>query len=192
MKYYAIKANEGNKIFETWDEAKEYIKNSTGVKHKSFSILEEAKAFLEDKVYKDDVIGIKAYVDGSYNKDTEEYSFGGVLIADNKIYRFKKRYKKDEYSIYRNVSGEVKGAGYIINHAINLGVKELHLYYDYIGIEKWWNFEWKAASSIGVLYQDFALKSKDKINIIFHKIKSHTNDYYNDLADSLAKEALIK
>jgi len=190
MKYYAVKANEGNKIFESWDDAKEYIKISTGVKHKSFTKIEEAKAFLEDRVYKDEVVGIKAYIDGSYNKDTLEYSFGGVLIADNKVYRFKKKYKSDEFSTYRNVAGEIKGAGYIINHSINLGIKELHLYYDYIGIEKWWNLEWKANSLIGKLYQDFANNNRDKINIIFHKIKSHTNDYYNDLADSLAKEAL--
>ena len=32
----------------------------------------------------------------------------------------------DEYSELRNVAGEIRGAGYIINYAINLGLKKLH------------------------------------------------------------------
>ena len=31
---------------------------------------------------------------------------------------------------------------------------------------------------------------KDKIHVVFHKVKSHTNNYYNDYADRLAKDAL--
>ncbi len=190
MKYYAIKGKETNKIFDKWEDAKKYIALGNIISYKSFTSIEEANAYLNDEEFDDNVIGIKAYIDGSYDIKTENYSFGGVLIYNDMIYKFNKKYEKDEFSSYRNVAGEIKGAGYIINHAINLGIKELHLYYDYLGIEKWWDFSWKAKSKIGILYQDFALKNKNKINVIFHKIKSHTNNKYNDLADKLAKEAL--
>ncbi len=190
MKYYAVKAKEGNKIFDNWDDAKEYISKSSNIKHKSFLSKEEAELFLEDKVLDDNIKEPKAYIDGSFNKLNNEYSFGGVLIIDNKEYHFKKKYEADMYSIYHNVAGEIKGAGYIINHAINLGIKKLHIFYDYIGIEKWWDYSWKANSKIGVIYQEFAKNNHDKIEIVFHKIKSHTNNKYNDMADFLAKEAL--
>ncbi len=190
-KYYAIKADNYNNIVETWDECKEIIKDLKAPKYKSFHTEEEAKAFLNDEVIKlkDDYEFI-AYTDGSFDSETNKYSFGSVLIMNGTEYKFKKGYDPDEYSSLRNVAGEIKGAGFIINYAINKGIKELHLYYDYIGIEKWYVGEWKANSTIAIKYKEFADEAKKKINVIFHKVKSHTNDYYNEMVDKLAKEAL--
>ena len=132
----------------------------------------------------------KAYIDGSFDEKTNSYSFGGVLIIDDKDYTFKKKYTEDDYSSLRNVAGEIKGAGFIINYCIQKGIKELHIFYDYLGIEKWYKGEWKAKSSIAIEYQKFAILAKEKINVVFHKVKSHTNNHYNEMADKLAKEAL--
>ena len=131
-----------------------------------------------------------AYVDGSYDNNTKCYSFGGVLIINSKVYKFNKKYDPDMYSDLRNVAGEIKGAGFIINYAIKRGIKTLDIYYDYLGIEKWYSGEWKANSSIAIEYQKFAQMAKTKIEVTFHKVKSHTNNLYNDMADVLAKEAL--
>ena len=131
-----------------------------------------------------------AYTDGSFDEITNKYSFGCVLLMDGVEYTFKKGYEPDEFSSLRNVAGEIKGAGFIINYAINHNIDELHLYYDYIGIEKWYVGEWKAKSTIAIKYQEFAKEAKNKINVVFHKVKSHTNDYYNEKVDKLAKEAL--
>jgi ribonuclease HI len=190
-KYYAIKGNDYKNIVTSWDEAKEIISKIDKPKYKSFSSLEEANAFLNDTELKQIDYPYTAYTDGSYDSNTECYSFGCVLLIDGKEYHFKKKYENDEYSPLRNVAGEIKGAGFIINHAINKGIKELHLYYDYIGIEKWYLGEWKAKSTIAIKYQEFAKEAKTKINVIFHKVKSHTNNYYNELVDKLAKEALL-
>ena len=130
------------------------------------------------------------YTDGSFDINTGRYSFGCVLISNGNEYVFKKCYERDEYSPLRNVAGEIKGAGFIINYAINHNIKELHLYYDYIGIEKWYMGEWKAKSDIAIKYQAFASEAKSKIHVYFHKVKSHTNDHYNEIVDKLAKEAL--
>ena len=64
------------------------------------------------------------------------------------------------------------------------------MYYDYNGIEKWYVGEWKAKSPIAIKYQEFAKEAKSKIKVVFHKVKSHANDYYNEMVDKLAKEAL--
>ena len=39
-------------------------------------------------------------------------------------------------------------------------------------------------------YVEFVNNIKDKIKVNFIKVKSHSNDKYNDLADMLAKKAL--
>ena len=190
-KYYAVKSSTISFIAETWEEASQKMVGLKKVSHKSFTNYDDAKAFLEGKDNEPKINALAAaYIDGSYDDSTGSYSFGGVLIYNNCEKKFNKKYEDDEYKSMRNVAGEIKGAGYIIQHCINSGIKELDLYFDYIGIEKWYTGEWKASCPIARVYQEFAQKAKEKIKINFHKVKSHTNDYYNDMADKLAKDAL--
>lgn len=188
QKYYALMDDENKLILTSWDEAKKYIAKMNKPKYKSFQSIEEAQAFLYGTEL--EILKPAVFIDGSYDQATGCYSFGGVFMYDNQIISFNKKYLPDEYSSMRNVAGEIKGAGYAINYAVNRGIKELHIYYDYIGIEKWYTKQWKASSKIALEYVNFLEKVRDKINIYFHKIKSHTNNYYNDMADKLAKEAL--
>ena len=189
-KFYAIKGENGSTICNTWDEAKEQMKLYTKVKQKSFSTLEEAEAFINGVEISDNIDEPKCYIDGSFDVKTNRYSFGGVLIIDGFEHEFKKSFEPDDYSQYRNVAGEIRGAGYIINYCVKKGIKRLHLFYDYKGIECWYLRMWKANTKIALNYQMFADSVRDKIEVVFHKVKSHTNDKYNDLADQLAKEAL--
>lgn len=190
MKYYAIKDDLNHEIVDSWDLCKEHLKNYTKPKYKSFKTKEEAEAFLNGEILDDNITAPKAYIDGSFDSKTNAYSFGGVLIIDGKEYPYKKKFEPDEYSSLRNVAGEIQGAGFIIAYAVKKGIKELHIFYDYLGIEKWFTHEWKANSKIAVDYQILADRVKDKIKVYFHKVKSHTNNHYNDYADKLAKEAL--
>lgn len=188
MKYYAIKEGLKTGIFSSWDECKEYVSGYKGALYKSFSSLEDAKNYLEGK--EEEFAGNFAYVDGSYNPKTAEYSFGAVLYYNEQMYQFKRKFGPDEYSKSRNVSGEIRGAAFIIQYAIKLGIKELDLYYDYRGIEEFYTGAYKATKDLSLKYQEFAQSAKGQIKINFHKVKSHTNNKYNDIVDSLAKEAL--
>lgn len=188
MKYYAIKEGKKKGIFTSWDECKEYVSGFKGAVYKSFSSFDDAKNFLNNK--EEELTDNFAYVDGSYNPKTTEYSFGAILYYNGQMYQFKRKFGPDEYSSSRNVSGEIRGAAFIIQYAIKLGIKELDLYYDYRGIEEFYTGAYKASKDLSLLYHDFANKAKKQIKINFHKVKSHTNNKYNDLVDSLAKEAL--
>ncbi|MBS1477335.1 MAG: hypothetical protein HP024_05285, partial [Acholeplasmatales bacterium] len=118
MKYYAIKEGLKTGIFSSWDECKEYVSGYKGALYKSFSSLEDAKNYLEGK--EEEFAGNFAYVDGSYNPKTAEYSFGAVLYYSEQMYQFKRKFGPDEYSKSRNVSGEIRGAAFIIQYAIKL------------------------------------------------------------------------
>ena len=189
-KYYAVIDEDNKLIFDSWDKVVDILPKLKGPKYKSFSTKEEAEAFLVGAIHNEEYLGPSVYIDGSYDSKTEAYSFGGVLLIDNNVYKFKKKYDKDEYSSMRNVAGEIKGAGYAIAYAVNHGIKDLHIYYDYIGIEKWYLGQWQAKSPIAIEYVKYVSEIKDKINVHFHKVKSHTNNHYNDMADQLAKEAI--
>lgn len=191
MKYYAIKVGKKTGVFNSWDECKEYVSGYQGALYKSFKTYEEAQDYLNDvDKYKIDSSKPTAYVDGSYNKDSGEYSFGAILLIDGKKYSFKRKFKKDYYSFARNVAGEVRGASFIINYAIKNGIKELELFYDYQGIESWYTREWNANNNLTQNYQNFAVKNEGIIKVNFHKVKSHTGVKYNEEVDQLAKEAL--
>lgn len=189
QKYYAVMDKDNKLIFTSWDEALEVIKKLKAPKYKSFQTKEEAQDFLSGIEYKEH-LEPTAYIDGSYDVNTEKYSFGGVLILNGNLYKFNKAYPKDEFSSMRNVAGELKGAAYVMQYAIRHNIPRLHIYFDYIGIENWYNGVWRAKSRIAIEYSNYCNSIKDKIEIVFHKVKSHTNNYYNEMADKLAKEAL--
>ena len=77
-----------------------------------------------------------------------------------------------------------------IQQAIELGVKELKIYYDYEGIEKWASGEWKANKALTKFYSGYIAAAKNVITIEFEHVKAHTGIDGNEEADRLAKEAV--
>lgn len=191
QKYYAVKNGRKVGIFLTYAECLEQVSGFKGAQFKSFLSMDEAKMYLSGKDEQVNNFDIPTvYVDGSYDVKTNSYSFGAVLIDKDNNYSFSKMFLSDKYSQYRNVAGEIRGASFIIDYCIKQGYKEINLYYDYAGIEKWYTNEWQAKNELTINYQKFAEESAKKINVHFMKVKSHSNNKYNDMVDRLAKDAL--
>lgn len=89
MKYYAIKEGKKRGIFTSWDECKDYVSGFKGAVYKSFSSFDDAKNFLNNK--EEELTDNFAYVDGSYNPKTTEYSFGAILYYNGQMYQFKRK-----------------------------------------------------------------------------------------------------
>lgn len=96
-----------------------------------------------------------AYVDGSFNAATQVYGYGVILIADGAEYAFSGANNNREMVSMRNVSGEIEGAIRAITEAIKLGLPEITIYYDYIGIQMWAEGSWKRNKAETVAYYDF-------------------------------------
>lgn len=190
LKYYVVKRGKEIGIFETWEECLAQVSGYNGAIYKSFSNFLDAQNYLMDNEKEHDKTIPCAYVDGSFKEDSNEYSFGVVLLFNDNEYYFKKSFPQDELSSMRNVAGEIKGAGFIIKYCLNRGINKLKIYHDYEGISKWYQNEWKANLYGTKKYQEFANEAKEHIDVEFIKVKGHSNDKYNDIADRLAKEAL--
>ena len=63
-------------------------------------------------------------------------------------------------------------------------------YHDYEGISKWCEGQWEAKKEGTRAYREFYRQASEKVKITFRKVKGHSGDRWNDLADRLAKEAL--
>lgn len=200
-KVYAVRKGHKTGMFESWEECKAAIDGFSGSEYKSFSNVDQANDFLSgecsggknvvniiNEIPTDTVV---AYIDGSFSESVNRYSFGCVLITPNKEIIKESGYGDDQNAItIRNVAGELQGALYATKWAFKNGYRNIEIYYDYEGIAKWITGEWKAKNSIVKLYVEEMRKLNSHISVNFIKVDAHTNDYFNDEADKLAKSAL--
>lgn len=202
QKYYAVRVGRTPGIYMNWEDCNKQIKGYKGAKFKSFASAEEAADFIndvEDTVNENDENGVPvtdektavAYVDGSYNAETKQFSYGVVMFHNGEEKHFSEKVEDEELAEMRNVAGEIKGAEAAMKYAVDNKIEKIYIYHDYEGIASWCLGKWKTNKKGTIEYKKFYDKIKDSVNITFIKVKGHSNDKYNDLADSLAKQAIF-
>lgn len=194
VKFYAVRKGRNNGIYNTWNDCKEQINGFSGAEYKSFTTIEEAKAYIDGesrvKIQEGKEI-VKAYVDGSYEHSIREYGSGVVIIKNEEVVKtYSKKGNDKDLVGMRNVAGEIEAAKIAMNYCIDNNINNLILYFDYEGIEKWCIGSWKANKEGTIKYKKFYDDIKDKLNVEFVKVKAHSGNKYNDEADKLAKKAI--
>lgn len=189
--FYAVRNGKSPGIYKSWDECKEQVLGFSKAEFKGFMTLEDAKSYMDNN--EKNITSISeavAYVDGSFSKDLNMFSYGAVIFLNNEAFTFSKAFSDPELVEMRNVAGEIKGSEFVMQYCIDNNIKTIDIYYDYMGIEKWCTGEWKANKPGTLKYRDFYKRIQDKLSVNFIKVKGHSGDEFNDLADTLAKSAL--
>jgi len=190
-KYYVVRNGRKNGIYRTWEECKAQVDGFKGAIYKSFKTEKEAQEFFlagvaGSQACRENIV--KAYVDGSFYNGG--YSYGVVILRDCTETCFSGKDNDPALASMHNVAGEIKGAEAAMRYAVEEGLREIVIYHDYEGIAKWCLGEWKTNKEGTKAYKEYYNSLKDKVNIRFVKVKGHSNDKYNDMADMLAKKAL--
>lgn len=196
--WYAVKSGRKTGLFTSWDDCKLQVIGYPGASYKGFFTKEEAMEFLEDvadkkvKALKDE-LRVAVYVDGSYIPTIPDtFSFGVVFIHHGTVETYAEKIIDAEEAQMRNVAGEIHGAVFAMGKCLEKGISEINLYYDYVGIEKWCTGEWKANKRGTKALREYYELIKGQLTVHFHKVASHTGVMYNEMADQLAKNALLE
>lgn len=135
---------------------------------------------------------IKVYVDGSFNPVSKQVGSGAVILVDDeKVHEISAQAPESFIDKYHNVAGEILAS--IVSLQV---VRErfwkpgdtVSVYYDYTGIEMWVTGRWSANNLLSKRYVSIVKELPFKVE--FHKVKAHTGDRYNELADTLARKAV--
>ncbi len=215
-KFYAVKLGRTPGIYNSWDDCKKQVDGYGGAIYKSFKTAAEAAEYMgwgkvessakaimeckkniadnlknidENNLLKESMDAV-AYVDGSFNVATGEFSYGVVMFHNGEELHFNQFFNDEELASMRNVAGEIKGAEVAMQYAYDHQMKELTIYHDYEGVSRWPLREWKANKAGTIAYQQFYDNISKYVDVKFVKVKGHSGDKYNDVADKLAKEAL--
>lgn len=204
VKYYAVKEGYNPGIYESWSDAEKQVKGYSGAKFKSFPSKEAAIEYLEgvkntqieelsesiDNKLKN---YIEVFVDGSYSPEENIYGSGWVAVKNDEPIQKRSFSGTDERYVNSNqVPGEVFACIDAISWAKEEGYTEVIVSYDYEGIEFWATGEWKAKKPVSLDYVTMFKQASQDIRVIFKKVKAHSGVNFNEVADKLAKSALLK
>ena len=124
----------------------------------------------------------KAYVDGSYYEG--KVGYGAILLNnDETVQEFYGEVTENISS--RQVAGELVAVMTVLDYCKKNNIQEVSIYYDYTGIENWAKGRWKTNNPLTQRYAQYIKNCP--INVVWHKVKSHSGDKWNDVADQLAK-----
>ncbi len=190
-KFYAVKEGHVPGIYYTWDECKKQVDGYSGAVYKGFGSREEALEFIGIKPAEQPrLCEVTAYTDGSYDIKTKRFSAGVVLFHNGETAQYSEAFDEPDMAQMRNVAGEIRASMYAMGYCILNGVSTLEICYDYEGVEKWCTGAWKTNKDGTKRYKEYYDSLKNVLDVTFTKVKGHSGDKYNDMADKLAKKAL--
>lgn len=198
------------KSFKTIEEAESFVGkktkniskglksvNKTKLKNKQDELTPiKSKAnvdYFENYIEPDEIkdkFELVVFVDGSYDKQSKIFG-SGIAVLDNKE-EYSKEYKYAGYDKWDqwNIVGEIEAAKYAIKLAYEKKLKSVCIYHDLKNISLWAAGTWKAKNEYTQSYVRFIEKYSKELKITFIKVKGHSCNRYNDLADRLAREAI--
>lgn len=210
MRYYAIAQGRGAPaILDNWPQAKRAVHQVSGAVYKAFDSHQEAATWLarQSAEKKDAPLPanvLHVYSDGSWHDASRTASYGFAVYADpdgDPIHTecglvdpatveavMGDEICPDNLMNMRNIAGEVFGVLQALFWVMD-AERPMVLYHDYTGLAHWVQGSWTPRNPYTEKYTAILREFLDYI-VRFVHVKGHTGIPGNELADTLAKQAL--
>lgn len=202
--FYAVRSGHRTGIFNTWAECKAQTDGYTFPEYKKFSSMDEAREWMEagQQQQTKDLTGYTTvYIDGSCkpSRDIGDVKVGGIGIyfGDDDARNVSLPYESEKITNQRT---ELYAALYCLQNCVaddeNVNIITDSTYL--IGVATKWKYiwmknGWKNSKGDPVDNQDIVKPLIDLIarregDTAFTKVKGHSGDHGNEMADNLANE----
>lgn len=127
----------------------------------------------------------RAYVDGSFKNGCTGYGLI-ILLNNREVYRDCGRIEK--YVESRQVAGELGAAVRVVRWCQINNIPVVEIRYDFHGVKWWATGYWKRKKPLTQEYYRYMQRQMNHIKINWRKVKAHSGNRWNDVADALAKQ----
>lgn len=134
---------------------------------------------------------LKAYTDGSFNKDTGIIGASSIMYINEEHPRILlDQIRNDDWFKFNQIPGECRAVVNAVKYAIRMGYKKITIYHDYNGLEYWTTGYYQAHNVVSQKYLAIMKTLESMIDIEFVCVKGHSDNRGNQLADYMARMAV--
>lgn len=155
---------------------------------KSMSYLE--RLFMSNVDYPVDDFSAIAYVDASYSSNERFGAIGIVLLTSSEVIQYSEIPENLENCALTSTNHELLAAAKAIKMAKERHIKNLIIKHDNSSIGELAKSQSVSKTSMEEWYKQLVMKHREKMTITFKKVKGHSKEYFNELADRLAYKAM--
>ena len=131
-----------------------------------------------------------AYVDASYSSNERFGAIGIVLLTSSEVIQYSEIPENLEDCALTSTNHELLAAAKAIQMAKERHIKNLIIKHDNSSIGELAKSHSVSKTSMEEWYKQLVMKHREKMSITFKKVKGHSKEYFNELADRLAYKAM--
>ena len=131
-----------------------------------------------------------AYVDASYSDNERFGAIGIVLLTSSEVIQYSEIPENLEDCALTSTNHELLAAAKAIKMAKERHIKNLIIKHDNSSIAELAKSHSVSKTSMEEWYKQLVMKHREKMSITFKKVKGHSKEYFNELADKLAYKAM--
>lgn len=128
-----------------------------------------------------------AYVDGSY-RGKKKLGCGAVMYAGSCVSLFSQTIR-GPIAKGKSVAAELAAAAMLINYCMEKSITEVVICYDCMCVQHFTETRSKNENPIIDAYYEFVNEARKTVKLHFVKVKAHSKDIHNRLADEMANIA---